>query len=89
MKIDSHLMKSKKHSKVYPDIWIPNETVGASTTTYFGDYAYLVSSSLVRSVRFGGSWSSGAYDGFSYANANNAPSNGNANYGGDLYTSFQ
>ena len=82
-------VKSKKHSKVYPDIWIPNETVGASTTTYFGDYAYLVISTLVRSVRFGGNWNNGAYDGFSYANANNAPSNGNANYGGDLYTSFQ
>ena len=54
-----------------------------------GCSAYLVNSNLVRSVRFGGNWNNGAYDGFSYANANNAPSNGNANYGGDLYTSFQ
>ena len=48
---------------MYPDIWIPHEVVGASATTYFGDYAYLVNSSLVRSVRFGGNWNNGANDG--------------------------
>jgi len=77
-------VKSKKHSKVYPDIWIPNETVGGSATTYFGDYAYLVYSTLVRSVRFGGNWCYGAYDGFLFAFAIYAPSSGFAHSGGDL-----
>lgn len=77
-------IKSRKHSKVYPDIWIPNETVGASTTTYFGDYASLVYSYVLRDVRFGGSWSYGAAAGFSYSNAYDAPSPGYAFYGGDL-----
>ena len=40
---------------------------------------------MVRAVRLGGNWYNGSNDGFSYANANNAPANGNANYGGDLY----
>lgn len=76
-------IKSKKYAASYPDIWIPFETDGGSTT-YFADYAYLVSSSAVRAVRLGGHWYAGAADGFSHFDGNNAPSNGNANYGGDL-----
>ena len=78
-------IKSKKYSDMYNGIWIPYETSGGSYNTYFCDYASLVHSNLVRSVRFGGNWNNGSNDGFSYANANNAPSNANANYGGDLY----
>lgn len=81
----SGYVKSKKYSNEYPDIWIPDETTGGSASTYYADYAYLVYSNVVRSVRFGGNWNNGSYDGFSYFNGNNAPSNGNANYGGDLY----
>ena len=77
-------IKSKKYSKEYPDIWIPYETTGASASTYFADYASLVASSVVRAVRLGGYWYNGANDGFSNVNGNNAPSNSNANYGGDL-----
>ena len=77
---------SKKYDEDYPDIWIPYVTTGGSGTTYFCDYAYLVSGNAVRVVRFGGNWNNGANDGFSNANANNAPGNGNANYGGDLNT---
>lgn len=77
-------IKSKKYSGRYPDIWIPNETTGGSNSTYFCDYAYLVSSSLVRSVRFGGFWSYGAAAGFSFASADTAPSTAAAHYGGDL-----
>ena len=76
-------IKSKKYAASYPDIWIPFETDGGSTT-YFADYAYLVFSSAVRAVRLGGSWYSGALDGFSTFAGNNAPPYGNANYGGDL-----
>ena len=77
-------IKSKKYSEVYPDVWIPYETSGASASTYFADYAYLVSSNVVRSVRLGGSWSSGANDGLSYFNGYYAPSNSFAYFGADL-----
>ena len=77
-------VKSKKYSDMYNGIWIPYETSGGSYNTYFCDYASLVNSHLVRSVRFGGLWPSGAGDGFSYANAFFAPSIAYAYYGGDL-----
>ena len=76
-------IKSKKYAALYPDIWIPFETDGGSTT-YFADYANLVLSYAVRAVRLGGSWSLGAHDGFSYFLGHNAPSSGYAYYGGDL-----
>lgn len=44
--------------------------------------AYLVNSNVVRSVRRGGHLNNGSNDGLRYVNANNAPSNGNWNYGG-------
>ena len=78
-------IKSKKYSQMFPDVWIPHETTGASATTYFADYASLVASIVVRSLRLGGSWYSGATDGFSNASAQYAPSNSNANSGGDLF----
>lgn len=77
-------VKTKKYSDIYSNIWIPFLTTGGSGSTYFCDYAYLVNSNVVRSIRFGGLWSNGAAAGFSFANANYAPSNSNANYGGDL-----
>ena len=78
-------IKSKKYSEEYPDLWIPFETSGGSASTYYCDYAYLVSSYVVRACRLGGSWYNGAYDGFSYLYGNAAPSNANAYYGGDLF----
>ena len=80
----SGYIRSKKYSQIYPDIWIPYLTSGASASTYFCDYAYLVNSSTVRSVRFGGSWYTGASAGFSSAIAHSAPSTASAFYGGDL-----
>ena len=77
-------VKSKKYSDMYNGIWIPYETSGGSANTYFCDYAYLVISSLVRSVRFGGYWLYGAIAGFSSAFAYYAPSIASANFGGDL-----
>lgn len=77
-------IKSKKHSVEYPDLWIPYETTGASGSTYYADYAYLVNSYVVRALRLSGSWFLGAPVGFSNPNANNAPSIGYAFYGGDL-----
>lgn len=78
-------VKSREHSHKYPDVWKPGITVGGSTSTYFADYAYLVTSSLPRAVRLGGSWSIGAYAGFSFALASYAPSSGSAYSGGGLY----
>ena len=78
-------IKTKTYSDNYPNIWIPNETTGGSSTTYFADYAYLVISNVVRSVRFGGYWSIGATAGFSYVIASIAPSHASAYSGGDLY----
>ena len=77
-------IKSKLYSEEYPDVWIPHE-LGAGSTTYFADYAYLVISSAVRAVRLGGSWNNGATAGFSYVNGYTAPSLGYASYGGDLF----
>ena len=77
-------IKSKKYSDMYNGIWIPYETSGGSYNTYFCDYASLVHSSLVRSVRFGGLWYFGSFDGFSFAFAFYAPSFASAFSGGDL-----
>ena len=77
-------VKSKKYSDVYPDVWIPHETSGASASTYFADYAYLVNSNVVRFVRLGGTWYFGASDGLSYFNGYYAPSFSSANSGADL-----
>lgn len=76
-------IKSKKYAASYPDIWIPFETDGGSTT-YFADYALLVNSHSVRAVRLGGYWLLGAFDGFSSFSGSYAPSHGSASSGGDL-----
>ena len=80
----SGYVKSRKHSEHYPDVWIPGETTGASTTTYFCDYASLVYSHSVRACRFGGYWTYGAFAGFSYLYGSAAPSSSLAFSGGDL-----
>lgn len=77
-------IKSVKRSEEYPDLWIPYETSGGSASTYFADYAYLVLSSPVRSVRLGGIWSHGRAAGFSSVYGTYAPSSGSAIFGGDL-----
>ena len=60
--------------------------VGASSTTYFADYFYtnVVSNTGQRGVLFGGAASSGAYAGFSYANALNSASDTVAGVGSRL-----
>ena len=78
-------VKSKKYSAEYPDVWIPYETSGASTSTYFADYANLVHSYVVRAVRVGGYWLNGSNAGFSYVIGHYAPAYGAASSGGDLF----
>ena len=48
-------------------------------------YAWLVNTNVVRAVRRRGNVNDGANDGPRYMNANDAVSNGNWNYGGELY----
>lgn len=76
---------SRINSAVYPDLWIPRKTSDASASTYYADYAYLVNSPAVRSVRVGGHWYFGASAGFSYVSGHAAPSYSAAAYGGDLF----
>lgn len=49
-------------------------------------HANLVNSNVVRAVRRRGNVNNGANYGPRYVNANNAPSNGNWNYGSGLFT---
>ena len=77
-------IKSEQRSAEFPDVRIPYETSGGSATTYMCDYAYLVLSLVVRSVRLAGSWFSGASDGPLCVFAYFAPSSASAYYGGDL-----
>ena len=75
---------SKQYDETYPDVWAPLLTSGGGDTKYFCDYAYLVSSAVVRSVRFGGNWFHGSSAGLSYCPADYAPSSASAFWGGDL-----
>ena len=75
---------SKNYDETYPDIWIPLLTSGGGDTKYYCDYATLVFSAVVRSVRFGGHWNAGAAAGLSYIYAISAPSYASASWGGDL-----
>ena len=76
-------IKEREHSALYPDLWAPTNT-GGSASTYTCDYASLASSPVVRSVRLGGYWATGAFAGFSYFNAFPAPSHSFAHSGGSL-----
>ncbi len=67
-----------------PCFRVPTLTKTGSATTFFADYAYLVTSYAVRAVRRRGNVNNGANYGPRYVNANNAPSNGNWNYGAAL-----
>ena len=78
-------IKTNQYDSVYPDIWIPGATKGASGSTYFGDYASLVHSHLVRSCRFCGFWHNGAIAGLSLINATYAPSNHTASWSAALF----
>lgn len=76
--------KTKLYDDMYKEIFIPGE-MGGSNSTYFADYAFVVSSSAVRAVRSRGSWYPGRSAGPGYRFAYNAPSFGLAHYGGDLW----
>lgn len=83
----NHFIKSKKFSDLYPDIWIPNETTdGSSATTFFCDRCYLlVTSNTIRSLRFGGDWTTNISAGPSLLYAYSVVSSGNTSFGGHLF----
>ena len=68
-----------------PCFRVPILTKNGSATTFFADYANLVSSNAVRAVRRRGSVDSGAYYGPRYVYATTAPSYGSWSYGAALY----
>ena len=78
-------IKKQAADSRYPCVPVPVNTSGGSASTYFCDYAYLVSSIVVRSVRRGGHFTDGAHSGPSFVYAYYAPSYGYASFGGGLY----
>ncbi len=70
----------------HPECIVPVVQTGASTSTYFADYAYSVNGTTgIRSVRFGGYVYHGAYSGVLYFLAHHAVSTSYWYYGGGLY----
>lgn len=69
----------------FPWVRVPVLTTGGSSATYYCDYAALVNSYEVRSVRWGGLVSDGAYAGPLFFYAYSAPSYASWNYGAALY----
>lgn len=68
----------------HPEWRIPVVDGTGSASKFVCDYAYLVTSYALRSVRLGGAWTLGASAGFGYASASYAPSLSSALYGGGL-----
>ena len=75
----------EEYDSRYPELLIPVVESGGSASKYNGDYAYLVNSYVVRSVRRCGSWHSGATAGLGLRIAYYAPSHGSASSGAALY----
>ena len=69
----------------YPWVKVPILTTGGSTTTYYSDYAYLVSSSEVRCVRRGGTVTYGATAGPCFFHAYDPVSDASWYFGATLY----
>lgn len=78
-------IKERAFSEHYPDVKFPSLTVGGGSSTYFSDYAYLVSSSEVRAVRRRGSVSFGAYAGPCYVIAYTHVSAASWHFGAALF----
>ena len=79
-------VKKLEYDERFPHVKVPTLTVGGSATTYYCDWATLVHTPEVRAVRRRGFVTLGTNAGPRYFNANNAPSNSNWNYGGELYS---
>ena len=78
-------VKELGFDSAYPWVKVPILTTGGSASTFFSDYANLVSSTEVRAVRRGGSVHYGASAGPCSFNATNAVSNASWPFGATLY----
>ena len=78
-------IKEEGFDAEYPHVRVPVLTTGGSATTYYCDYAYLVTGNVVRAVRRRGSVYSGAISGPRSVFAIYAPSYGNWYFGSGLY----
>ena len=77
-------VKQYDHTDEYPFYMIPTKA-GGSASTYYCDYAVLVSSTAVRSVRWRGSLGNGSSDGLRYCRAGYAPSHARWYCAGELF----
>ena len=78
-------IKKRGSDPALKHIKVPTLTAGASDNTYFSDYASLVNSPLVRSVRRRGYTSYGSSAGPCSVSANYAPGSSFWTYGGALF----
>ena len=78
-------IRKEEADERYPHVRVPVLTTSGSSSTYYCDYAYLVNTYVVRSVRRGGSLTNGVYAGLRFVLAYYAPSNGNWYCGAGLY----
>lgn len=69
----------------YPCVPVPTLTKNGSATTFYADYAHLVSTHVVRAVRRRGHVNDGVTSGPRFVFANSAPSNGYWNSGATLF----
>lgn len=79
----SNYVKELIADATYP--WVKIPVTGATSTTYFCDYAALVNSTEVRCVRRGGLVNGGAYAGPCYFSAHDHVSNASWLFGATLY----
>ena len=78
-------IRKEEADERFPHVRVPVLTTGGGSNSYYCDYAYLVSTHVVRSVRRGGDLNSGANAGLRYVHANLSPGRGLWYYGGGLY----
>lgn len=78
-------VKELGFDSAYPWVKVPILTTGGSASTFFSDYAYLVTSTEVRAVRRGGTVYSGANAGPCFFHAYYAVSSAHWSFGATLY----
>lgn len=78
-------IKEESADTRYPHVRVPTLTKGGSSTTYYADYASLVYSHAVRTVRRRGNVNTGRYYGPRYVYAYYAPSAATWTYGSGLF----
>ena len=78
-------IKEEGFDEKYPHVRVPTLTTGGSATTYYADYAFLVTGNVVRAVRRRGAVAYGATAGPRFVYALYSPSNAYWSYGSGLY----